>query len=149
MIICLKGVSEEGFWLNCNFKIIKASIKFITKVYTQKAICIAYFTRFPNQIILNNKHSKHSGTWAREALCLADSIIIGYDKYNSINSINRSIINNVAKFENYAKSNLPSRWNWLDFNSTIKAEMSTNSFACYNVTHVFAQFDITGLWITF
>ena len=36
MIICLKGVSEEGFWLNCNFKIIKASIKFITKVYTQK-----------------------------------------------------------------------------------------------------------------
>ena len=46
MIICLKGISEEGFSFSDNFKIINANLKFLTKVPAQ----IVKINLYKNQI---------------------------------------------------------------------------------------------------
>ena len=49
-IICLKGISEEGFLFNGNVKIIDANLEFLIKVTRQKAKT----NRYINQIYLAN-----------------------------------------------------------------------------------------------
>ena len=50
MIICLKGISEEGFSISDNLKIINANLKFLTKVPTQ----IVKINLYKNQIHLTD-----------------------------------------------------------------------------------------------
>ena len=52
-IICLKGISEEGFSFNGNFKVITTNIKFFTKVPTQKP----KYNRYENQIYITDLKS--------------------------------------------------------------------------------------------
>ena len=50
MIICLKGILEEGFLFNGNVKIIDANLEFLIKVTRQKAKT----NRYINQIYWAN-----------------------------------------------------------------------------------------------